>query len=535
MKYLFFLLLLSSFIKLAASDNYPKSNKIDVLEYSFSIYLSDSCDLIRGEAIISILHRGKGSEINLDLVDVDKNRKGMMVEKVIADGRPVFWEHKTNRLFIKLDREKEEGNTTVLVVKYSGIPADGLIISENKFGERTFFSDNWPDRARNWIPCVDHPSDKARVEFKVNAPHYYTVVSNGRLIEETDVNSGRKTTYWKEDISIPTKVMVIGVARFASQLVGTVKGVDVWTYVFPENKEKGFSDYAIATEPLRFYSGVIGEYPYKKLANIQSKTIFGGMENASCIFYSERTVSGKNRMESLMAHEIAHQWFGNSVTELDWHHIWLSEGFATYFTSCYMEDRYGSSIMEGLMKGSRYRVIRAFENAPLPVIDTTVSNFMKLLNTNSYQKGSWVLHMLRHELGDRVFFSGIRRYYERYRNENVLTDDFRVIMEEVSKRDLAKFFDQWLVQPSLPVLAVKWDYSARNKESTITVSQEQVEYIFDIPLEIEIIDGRRTRTEKIRVNEKQKSIIIKTRRSPDKVKLDPGIKLLFIEAEKGQS
>lgn len=532
MKYLisilpvFFSLAVTSF----ATDNYPKSNNIDVQKYYFNIYLSDSCDLVNGEAFINILHRGKSSEINLDLVDLNKNQEGMVVERVLFDGKRVFWEHKNKSLFIKFDTEKDEGDKSILMVKYSGIPADGLIISENMFGERTFFSDNWPDRARNWIPCVDHPYDKARVEFIVNAPGVYTVVSNGRLIKETPIKDGRKITHWKEDVPIPTKVMVIGVAKFSSQLAGTVKGIDVWTYVFPDNMEAGFRDYSVATEPLRYYSDVIGEYPYEKLANVQSKTMFGGMENAGCIFYSEKSVTGKNRMERLMAHEIAHQWFGNSVTEYDWHHIWLSEGFATYFTSCYMEDRYGMAAMESLMNVSRQRVIKAFENAPLPVIDTTVTDFMKLLNINSYQKGSWVLHMLRDELGDKVFFSGIRRYYSRFKDRNVLSSDFRGIMETVSKRDLGKFFDQWLIQPSIPVLALEWEYSPGRKETIINVVQEQDKYIFDIPLEIEIVYGGRKLRKKVRIDEQHEEIIIKTRRQPVELTLDPDVKLLFINA-----
>ncbi len=513
-----------------ATDNYPKNDNIDVQNYSFNIYLSDSCDLISGEAVINILHSGKGSQIQLDLVNINKDQKGMEVQSVLSDGKPVFWEHKNNSLLIKFDREKQDGDKSILLIKYSGIPADGLIISENMYGERTFFSDNWPDRARNWIPCVDHPYDKARVEFIVNAPGIYKVVSNGRLIDETTISDGRKLTHWREDVAIPTKVMVIGVANFASQLAANVKGVDIWTYVFPENREAGFSDYSVASEPLKYYSDLIGEYPYEKLANVQSKTMFGGMENAGCIFYSEKSVTGKNRMERLMAHEIAHQWFGNSVTEYDWHHIWLSEGFATYFTSCYMEDRYGKPAMESLMGVSRQRVIKAYENAPLPIIDTTVTNLMKLLNANSYQKGSWVLHMLRDELGDKVFFTGIRRYYLKFRDGNALTSDFRLIMEEVSDRDLGKFFDQWLIQPSLPVLDLEWEHSRSRKETIIKVVQEQDVYIFDIPLEIEIVYRGRTLRKKVRIDEKNEEIKIKTRRSPVELKIDPDVKLLFINA-----
>ncbi|MCF6333455.1 MAG: hypothetical protein L3J11_09250, partial [Draconibacterium sp.] len=131
--------------------------------------------------------------------------------------------------------------------------------------------------------------------------------------------------------------MVIGVARFAVQYNNDYKEVPVSSWVFPQNREEGFSDYSVGDKALKYFSEIIGPYSYEKLAHVQSKTRYGGMENAGCIFYAEKSVTGKNRAESLMAHETAHQWFGNSVTEQNWHHIWLSEGFATYLTHIYIE------------------------------------------------------------------------------------------------------------------------------------------------------------------------------------------------------
>src|SRR6266700_2106852 len=179
--------------------------------------------------------------------------------------------------------------------------------------------------------------------------------------------------------------MVIGAAGFAVQYSGTINGTPVYSWVYPENKEKGFYDYAQAVDILPFYIKHVGPYAYEKLANVQSKTIFGGMENAGAIFYSENTVTGTRVSESLLAHEIAHQWFGDMATETDWSHLWLSEGFATYMTILYFEKKYEK-----------------------PVVDSSVTNYMELLNANSYQKGGWILHMLRMEAGDSAFWKGIR-------------------------------------------------------------------------------------------------------------------------------
>lgn len=530
MRYLSSLLLLLFTLNLYSSDNYPRNSKIDVLKYSFDIYLSDSYDMIKGEASIRIAHLEETDIINFDLIEVGRDGKGMNVESVMVDDKNVDFVHKDGKLSIKLEKPVADGNISVVFIRYYGIPANGLIITKNRFGDRTFFADNWPDRARNWIPCVDHPSDKAKVEYRVFAPSRYKVVANGILVEESSLENGIKLTHWKEDISIPTKVMVIGVAKFASQLVKTVGGIDIWTYVFPEDREKGFGDYEAAVEPFVFFSDEIGSYPYEKLANVQSKTMFGGMENAGCIFYSERSVSGEKKVEGLMAHEIAHQWFGNSVTERDWHHIWLSEGFATYYTSRYLEQKYGESRMRLQMTHSRNRVIMAIEREPAPIIDTTITDLMNLLSTYSYQKGAWVLHMLRNELGDAEFRTCIRTYYSRYRNQTALSEDFQNTIEDVSGKDLSRFFNQWLYREEIPVLEIGWVYNTRRDEVTLTVKQAQEGGLFSFPLEIEVVGEKGEKViSEFNIDKQVSSFTIKTETLPKEIIIDPGVKLLFEE------
>lgn len=525
---LILLFLLSSFVpSIRATDRYPLDNSIDVTHYCFSIWLSDSYDMIKGEAQIRIMHRGMTEQIELDLVSVRENGTGMVVEQVMLDEQDTRWSHEGDRLIIIPGERKNNGETSRISIKYYGQPADGLIISKNRFGDRTFFADNWPDRARNWIPCIDHPSDKATVEFIVYTPIHYSVVSNGYLYEESILPEGIKLTHWKEETSISTKVMVIGVARFAKQLAGIAGGTEIWSWVFPEDRERGFLDYSVAIKPFSYFSETIGAYAYEKLANVQSKTIFGGMENAGCIFYSENSVTGREEAERLMAHEIAHQWFGNSVTEGNWHHIWLSEGFATYFAACYTGYVYGDARLRAEMQHARTRVIAANDRMPAPLVDTTITNFMKLLNANSYQKGAWVLHMLRDEIGEADFDRGIKTYFSRYRNRTALSSDFENTMEEVSGRDLSLFFEQWLTRPGLPQLAVSWTYNPRRDEVTILVEQMQPGELYDFPLEFEVAYSGGSRSERFRITGKSQSFIVKTSGRVTSVNADPGVKLLY--------
>ncbi len=519
-------LLLFITVNLSASDRYHAGN-IDVLHYEFSISLSDSSDLIRGEALIRLVHTAAAGQVGLDLTGRDDDGRGMTVKQVNADDKNAEWEHTGDRLLVLLPGEKAEGDTSEIYISWYGVPADGLIISNNRHGNRTFFGDNWPDRARNWIPCIDHPSDKATVDFKVYAPARYKVVSNGFLYEESALPEGNKLTHWKEEIRIPTKVMVIGVAEFAVRLAGRAGDVNIWSWVFPEDREEGFYDYSVAVDPYTWYSEKIGPYAYEKLANVQSKTMFGGMENAGCIFYSERSVTGQGRAERLIAHEIAHQWFGNSVTEQDWHHIWLSEGFATYLTALYQGYKEGEAKLEDVMSVSRQRVIAYYNRNPSPVVDTTIFDFMKLLSTNSYQKGAWVLHMLKNKIGDDIFWEGLQTYYARYRNSNALTSDFKETMEEVSGMELDGFFYQWLFLSGHPVLDISWTYDDRRNELSVLVEQQQEGHIFEFPLELQIKGSPGERPEKVDITRTSQTFVFSTDKPPDNIIADPGVKLLF--------
>jgi aminopeptidase N len=375
---------------------------------------------------------------------------------------------------------------------------------------------------------VDHPSDKAAVDFIITAPLHYAVVANGIKIEESPVDSKRKLTHWHEEVPIPVKVMVAGIARFAVQYVGTVNDISVESWVYPQNKMEGFYDYAIAVKVLDYFHNHIGTYPYKKLANVQSKTRWGGLENANTIFYFENSVTGEGEREALIAHEEAHQWFGNSATENDWHHVWLSEGFATYFTSLYLENAHGRDRLVTEQKKDREEVIKAYLKNPKPVIDTTIVDIGKVLNTNTYQKGGWVLHMLRHELGDTDFWKGIRQYYATYRNSNALTRDLQRIMEDVSAKKLDLFFKQWLWQAGHPHLSGTWLYDSKAKSVIIEVTQSQPGGLFQFPLDLGFIgkDGQKE-IHTIQVIARSQKFTIPVANAPGSLVLDPDTWLLF--------
>jgi len=513
------------------ADDYLKNLNIDILNYVFRLDLSDDSDVIKGETTVDLrIKTDDVKEFSLDLIGTSSgSMTGMTVTGVTEGSNSLRYTHENNKLKIYFSNPSKTGQRIKITISYNGIPADGLIISTNKYEQRTFFGDNWPNRARNWLPTIDHPYEKATNEFIITAPDHYQVIANGLKIEETN-NDGMRTTHWKQSVPISTKIMVIGVARFAVQYVNQYEGISVQTWVYPQDRDNGFYDFGRSKRVLEFFGSHIGPYPYEKLANVQSKTRYGGMENASAIFYSERSVSGQRRSEGTVIHEIAHQWFGDSVTEDDWHHVWLSEGFATYFTHLFNEFTYGRDRMVLGLLGNQQRIINYYrENPSSPVVDERITVLTDLLNANSYQKGGWVLHMLRGVIGDENFWSGIRQYYKEYRDDNALTEDLQRIMEEEFGRELSWFFQQWIYQPGQPNYQGSWSYDSESSSLTIEINQIQTDGTrFRMPVEFGInFDGNTNqRIEKLQVDNIQNSFSINLENEPVSVILDPNTWIL---------
>ena len=533
----FTLIAILSHSRITFADHYPKDPDIDAINYTFEIELSDETDEIHGKCTIDVRFLGDGiPALRLDLIKKSGvEQKGMRVEAVAANGRPASFTHENDVLLITLPSPSRKNERMHFTVVYHGIPATGLIIGENKYGDRTFFSDNWPNKARNWLPTIDHPYDKAKCEFIVTAPATYQVVSNGLLIEESDLSNGKRCTHWKQSVPIPSWLYVLGVARFAVQHVDEFEGKAIQTWVYYQDRDAGFYDFAEPTKKvLEFYSSYIGPYAYEKLANIQSNSVGGGMEAASAIFYGDNSVTGNRsiRWRNIVIHEIAHQWFGNSVTEYDWDDVWLSEGFATYFTLLFIEHEYGrDAFIEGL-KASKKRVDDFYlKNPDYRIIHDNLDDMSKVTSSQTYQKGSWTLHMLRGVVGTDNFWKGIQSYYKKYWDGNATTADFRREMEEVSGIDLSVFFQQWLYKPGTLKCAGNWQYDLDKKQAIITLDQVQEDgSLFEMPIEVVIYfddDGNKKQFETVQVNEKVNLFTIDVNDEPTNITIDPNTWVLM--------
>lgn len=522
------------FAALPVRDAYPRQ-PLDVQHYRFELTLTDSTDSIHGRATIEIKLLAAGlAGFELDLVQPGPSHpgRGMTVATVSVDGRSARFEHRGDRLGVTLASPSTAGQRITVTVAYDGVPVTGLLIKPNRNGRRTFFSDNWPDKVRNWLPTIDHIADKSTAEFVVTAPAAYQVVANGMRVEETDLPNALRRTVWRESVPISPWLYALGVAPFAVERVGEYRGIPIETWVFAEERDRGFYDFATPTrDVLAFYSEWIGPYSYEKLANVQSNSVSGGMEAASSIFYSQESVSGTRslRWRNVVIHEIAHQWFGNAVTESDWDDVWLSEGFATYFTLLFIEHAYGRDEFAAGLTLSRDKIAGMTAKDPLDrVVHDRLSDMSKVTNGLTYEKGAWTLHMLRRRIGTEKFWEGIRLYYRAHQNQTASTDDFRAAMEAVSGQDLTAFFKQWLYRGGMPQLAVTWRYDAAGKRIALEVAQTQPGDPFAFPLDIAVTgaDGK-TRIETVNVSTAAQNFALPADARPAAIALDPELHLLM--------
>lgn len=513
------------------ADTYPRNYNIDILHYAFDLQFTDITDEINGKASISfVCKKADVKQLRLDLVNItDKWKgKGMSVQEVSYQNQPLTFTHKNDELLIQLAAAPAIDQQITVVIRYKGIPAGGMKIQPTKFGDRSFMCENWPNNARHWLPTVDHPYDKATSEFIVTAPAHYKVVSNGLLLEESMLDKTTKLTHWKQSVPVSCWLFVLGVAEFSVQYVDDFDGKSIQTWVYPKDREAGFLDFAEPTKQvLQFYTDLVGPFAYEKLASIETQSVGGGMETSSAIFYDEKMVTGKKsvRLRNVVIHELAHQWFGNAVTETTWDDAWLSEGFATYFTLLFIENAYGHDEFTNGIKAARKTVYDLTKKDSTWAIVAERSAEKGLVTSGlTYQKGAWILHMLRDRMGHDAFRKGIQAYYKKFYNANATTNDFITEMEKASNQNLRGFFSQYLTRADNLQLKGSWAYDNKTKQITVTLQQTQSSRLpFDFPIEIAIYKAGNAVPEikKFIVNSLQTSFTIPSDGKPDLLLPDP--------------
>jgi len=502
------------------------------LHYNISITLNDSLsEITTARADIDVLAVKQLSVVDLDFAD-------LTTDSVSVNGNNVAFTHRNGKLDVPLPRSVSPGTKITVSVVYHGKPHDGLILKPDKDGKPSAVGDNWPDRVHYWIPSFDHPSAKAGVTFHITALSGQLVVANGRLEGVTTNTNNTKTWTYNEAVAIPAYCMIIAVGDFA-KLEATQPSLTPLTYyVSHSDSSYALKGFASASSAVEMFSQTVAPYPYEKLALIIGATQFGGMENSSAIVFTQTLFSINadsklskvfgipTNIESTVAHEIAHQWFGDSVTESTWADLWLSEGFATYFAALFIQKYEGQQAFEKYMTDASEAVFKFEKTKPIPIYDRETGKLFDLLNANNYQKGAWVLHMLRARLGDDVFFRAIRSYYQKHKEATANTDDLREAFEQASGKSLRSFFARWVYGSGHPQYELTWRWQPKQKGVGIQLKQSQSGEAFHDPVPVVITTNAGTMTADVTPASKTYVQFVRSSQKPLRIEVDPNNTLL---------
>lgn len=513
-----FLLFIALLMSMDGFGQRHSSEPFDVLHYQFDVILNDSTDLVAIDAELTIIYAKKIPEFTIiDLASEAENGFGMKVSLLKFNDSIVDFSHQSDQLKIATPTNIHRGDTALIRVSYAGRADNGLVIAKNANGDRTFFAEHWPNRAHRWLPVIDHPSEKATCQFEVTAPSKYSVVSNGVKKSERMLAGGMKETIWKMTKPIPTKVMVIGVAEFVTTTLDDDGLITVWTYDKPASR--AFDDFSDTPEIFTMMTDYVGDYPYAKCDQVESTTRFGGMENAGNIFYPERLLNGTHAINEIIAHEIAHQWFGNAVTEADWEDVWISEGFATFLTYYFVSKHEGEEALLSKLASDEEKILNYQYRFPSQtVVQKNISSLEDVLNPMTYQKAGWVLRMLDAKVGQNTFGQIMNGFYERYKYSNASTQDFVDLANEMTTEDLTPFFNQWFYVPGAPSVDYHWKY--KKGQLTITFAQQTVyTYQFDLDIHIRHAGGE-TQIKRIALSKKRQEVTLVCKK-PGDVIIDP--------------
>ncbi|HWP83138.1 MAG TPA: M1 family aminopeptidase [Bacteroidota bacterium] len=391
--------------------------------------------------------------ISLDL------RNTMIVDSVIVDGVRATILQQPSVIAITLPRAYQQGEIIDLTIYYGGQP------SSSGFGSFTFSTSNvdgtpwvWslsePYGARDWWPCKDHPADKAdSLDVWVTVAENLRVGSQGILTEVADNGNSTKTYKWKHRYPIATYLVSLAIGNYSPSSdwfkYSSTDSMEILNY-FLAPPTTTLQILQSTVPMLEIFSEMFGLYPFVSEKYGHAEFGWGGgMEHQTMT-----SISGI-LSEGLVAHELAHQWFGDMITLKSWRDIWLNEGFATYAVALYRERRYGMSSYRSYMLNQMSSALNT--TAPLFVADTT--NLWGLFDGNLvYAKGAAVLHMLRNVIGDSLFFAGLKAYAGdgRFRFKTATTEDLRGVFEDVTGLDLRFFFDEWVYGSGYPHFNVNW-------------------------------------------------------------------------------
>ncbi|MEX1248919.1 MAG: M1 family metallopeptidase [Anaerolineales bacterium] len=382
------------------------------------------------------------SSLNLEFIGLD-------IEGITVDGDEALFQRQRGELTIFLPEPAATGDALQITIRYHGTPGEGVSGAMPQYSEGwIYYGDGImvagePTGASTWYPVNEHPADKATYSFAITVEDPYMAAANGILTEVADIG-GRSTYHWEMDDPIAPYLVTVGIADFDVEEYIGPSGVPIRNYFGAGVTQAVRDDFALQGDMIAYFEDIFGPFPFDAYGVVVHDLELGfALETATMAVFGDAFTA-----EFVVAHELAHMWFGDAVGLKSWQDIWLNEGFASYAEELWNEHAYGREVMDEKIRGY-YEYGAQFGQffGDAPIGDPGPDNlFSKVV----YVRGALTLHALRLEVGEVAFFDILQTYYGRYNGGNASTADFIAVAEEVSGQDLDAFFDGWLYQTELP-------------------------------------------------------------------------------------
>jgi aminopeptidase N len=491
------------------------STGFDILHYVIDISIDPGLESVSGS--VDVKFRIATTYLDSVFLHLKDN---MNVSSVLLDASPLSFSHTQDKIYIDLGATYAEGETLTVTVNYDGNPVpQGL-----RFEAKVIYNLSEPDMARNWFPCYDEPWDKATSEMITTIPDSLFCASNGLLVSETDNLDGTKTYHWQTGYRCTTYTISVAISNYSFfshwYHYTATDSMEMPYYIYPEKLVDAQVSFSNAPDMMVFFSEIFGEYPFvEEVYGTAHANVNGAMENFTCTTYGYHLSTGDHRYDWVVAHEMVHSWFGNSVTLAGWEDIWLNEGFATYGDALWHKYARGDSVFNWRMEMFKWDYFDEDSWARFPLYDPGGISLATV-----YQKGAWVLHMLSYVMGDSLFFEGLRSYHASYAYNNATTEDFRAVCEAISGMDLADFFSEWVYQAGYPEYQYAWStyHDGIDYCLGLLVAQRQSNApVFTIPIEVLISTASGDSLVQLPVSNAVETYLLRFPEEPSDLSFDP--------------
>ena len=520
---------------LRADEPYARSRDYDLQHSKVALRF----DLEQKKVVGDVTHTVSPLRDALDKISFDS--VGLQIQSVKINKADAPFHTTDTKLFVDLAKPAKRGEKLDIEIKYEGQPSKGLyfVLPDKDYPNRPkqVWTQGESEDTRYYLPTYDYPNDRLTTETVLTVPAEWLTVANGKLVSTADAGNGMKTWTWRESQPSSTYLFTVVAGEFG-EVKDNWRGIPVTYYAPRDRVDRLPANYSRTPAMIELFSKRLGvDYPWEKYAqSMVDDFVAGGMENSSATTNTASSLRSPKLVpeyptdeDGLISHELGHQWFGDMVTTKDWADIWLNEGFATFMEAMWTEAHFGKEQADY----DRWQASRSWFRQPSlyekPIVRHDFDDSSEF-DQNAYDKGGWVLYMLRHQLGEDAFYAGLKHYLEVNRGKNVVTADLTKAIEEATYKNVDQFFDQWVYGAGAPKFEISSSYDREKKQVALTVKQtqklEERVGLFRVPVEVEITNASGPKLYPVAVAKASETFTFPSDSAPQMILFDKGNQVL---------